>query len=38
MGKIILMVAIILGLNTLIPIAHADSDDKIHKIEQFVEE
>lgn len=32
------MVAIILGLNTLIPIAHADSDDKIHKIEQFVEE
>ncbi|MDM5250513.1 serine hydrolase domain-containing protein [Lysinibacillus sp. G4S2] len=38
MGKIILMVAIILGLNTLIPIAYADSNDKIHKIEQFVEE
>ena len=32
------MVAIILSLNALIPIAHADSNDKIHKIEQFVEE
>ncbi|MCM2982791.1 serine hydrolase [Niallia circulans] len=32
------MVAIILSLNPLIPIAHADSNDKIHKIEQFVEE
>ena len=38
MRKVILMVAIILALNTLIPIAHADSNDKIHKIEQFVEE
>ena len=38
MRKVILMVAIILALNALIPIAHADSNDKIHKIEQFVEE
>ena len=38
MRKIILMVAIILSLNFLIPIVHADSNDKIHKIEQFVEE
>jgi CubicO group peptidase (beta-lactamase class C family) len=36
--KVILMVAFILSLNALVPIAHADSDDKIHKIEQFVEE
>ena len=38
MRKVILIVAIILSLNTLIPIAHADSNDKIQKIEQFVEE
>ena len=38
MRKAILIVTIILGLNALIPIAHADSNDKIHKIEQFVEE
>lgn len=38
MRKIILLVAIILSLNFLNPIVHADSNDKIHKIEQFVEE
>ena len=38
MRKIILIVAIILSLNSLNPIVHADSNDKIHKIEQFVEE
>lgn len=32
------MVAIILSLNALIPVVHADSNDKIHKIERFVEE
>lgn len=38
MRKIILIVAIILSLNASIPVVHADSNDKIHKIEQFVEE
>ena len=38
MRKIILIVALFLSLNALIPIAQAESDDKIHKIEQFVEE
>ena len=33
-----LIVALFLSLNALIPIAQAESDDKIHKIEQFVEE
>lgn len=35
----VLMIPIILALNILVPkIAHADSDEKIQKIEQFVEE
>lgn len=38
MRKVILIVAIILSLNALAPIAHAYSDNKIRKIEQFVEE
>ena len=40
MRKLILIVAIILSLslNSLNPIVHADSNDKIEKIEQFVEE
>lgn len=39
MRKVILMVAIILSLNALIPkIAQANLNDKIHQIEQFVEE
>ncbi|MGE7838874.1 serine hydrolase domain-containing protein [Viridibacillus arvi] len=31
------MIAIILSLNALIPVVHADSNEKIHKIERFVE-
>ena len=36
--KVMLMIAIILSLNAFIPMAHADTNDKIQKIEQFVEE
>ena len=36
--KVILLIAIFLSLTILIPSIHADSNDKIQKIEQFVEE
>ena len=32
------MAALFLMLNTLVPITHADSNDKLQKIEQFVED
>ena len=32
------MIIIFMGMNALIPTAHADANDKIFKIEQFVEE
>ena len=38
MKKVILLIAIFLSLTILIPSIHADSNDKIQKIEQFVEE
>ena len=38
MQKLFVMIAMILGLNSLIPKVHAETNEKIHQIEQFIEE
>ena len=38
MRKLFVIVAIFIGVNSLIPKVHAETNEKIHQLEQFIEE